>query len=150
ARDEIRALQTQAAQDAADVARLRTALGAAFAQSAALEREPEMVQSAAFKKRLAEAEAARATAERAALNVMRESKVFEEQLATAREEIRSMREQMTANAVNGATTAHELAELRREVEVGKARSLTSLMTVTTQLETRISEMSELGTIASAR
>src|SRR2546430_166670 len=72
------------------------------------------------------------------------------ELATAREEIRNAREQLTANSVASATVADQLAALRRETAVVKAQSLTALLTATAQLDARISELTEHDASATAR
>lgn len=150
ARDEIRTLQNRATDDVADIARLRGELGAARAQIATLERDPEIVKAVAFKNRLAESEAARVAFERVASKAVRESQILHDQLATVRDEIRSAREQMTADAVASAAITDQLAALRREAQVVKAQSLTALLTATAELEAQISELSEHEASATAR
>jgi chromosome segregation ATPase len=149
-RDEVRTLQARATDDAADIARLREELGAARTRIATLERDPDIVQAFAFRKRLAETEAARAASERVASKAVHESRVLDDQLASVREEIRRAREQMTADAVASAAVADELAALRREAQLVKAQSLTALLTATAELEAQISELSEHNASATAR
>src|SRR5262245_16052690 len=81
-RDEVRSLLARSSEDAADIARLRAELTAARARIATLERDPEVVQSAAFKSRLVESEAARAVSERAAHKATREAQILTEQVAS--------------------------------------------------------------------
>ena len=150
ARDEIRALQTQTIQDTADIAKLRAALAEAYAHIGELGQEPAIAQATESKKRLVDAEAARAAAERSASKALRDLQLVEEQLASVREELGDLQEQATADAAIHTTVAHELAELRREAEMVKARNLTALLSATAQLQAQITELTEVSTTATAR
>jgi chromosome segregation ATPase len=149
-RTDLRTLTERVYDDAEDLARLRGELAAAREQIAMLQADPEVMRASVFKNRLAESEAARAVASRAAGKAVREQELLDEQLQILREQLRAAHERITADALARDAAVDELAEVRREAQMSKAQSMTALLTSTAQLELRIAELTELGAATNER